>query len=353
VAGYLDRRGVPTSAEKIMMAPGSKAALFAIVHSLPGDIVIPQPSWVSYAAHATLAGRRVIRAEIGHAGGIPDPVALTSVLDQAVRDRRQPGILILTVPDNPTGTVASAADIQRVLEIASERGLAVVSDEIYRDLAYEQQQLCTPGMCMPDQVIVTGGLSKALSLGGWRIGFARFPDTAFGHRTSARVLEIASEVWSCMSSPLEAAARCAFAESPELVEYVSRGRRMHRLVCEHIHGVFRGHGAVCRAPQAAFYLYPDLGPLIVGARGDRHGLDGARLARWLLDQHGVAVLPGAAFGDAPEALRFRVATSQLYGTSDDQRRETMQAVNPVVLPWIADSLRKLDVALESLTHHPG
>ena len=108
-AGYFARRGVPTDAGQIVFAPGSKPLLFALLQLLPGDVVLPVPCWVSYAAHAAIAGKRVIGVPIGaEAGGVPDPAQLRAALAEAAGIGAHPGVLVLTLPDNPTGTVASA-----------------------------------------------------------------------------------------------------------------------------------------------------------------------------------------------------------------------------------------------------
>jgi aspartate/methionine/tyrosine aminotransferase len=353
VAGYLGRRGVPSSPELIAMAPGSKPALFALISAIDGDVVIPRPSWVSYAAHAALAGRAVVRVPTGTGGGVPDAAELVSALDRADAQGLNPGIMVLTVPDNPTGTVAEPDEIARVLDIASERGLAVISDEIYRDLAFDQDRLVTPGMARPDEVFVTGGLSKSLALGGWRIGFARFPDTEAGNEIRARVLSLGSELWSCLSSPVGEAARFAFGDPPELTDYLDRARRLHRSVNRAVYDLFIRHGAHCHPPQAAFYLYPDLDPLRGRGAVTPDGMGGGELARLMLDDLGVAVLPGTAFGDLESALRFRVATSLLYGSSDAERLEAMASEEPTRLPWIAGQLAALDAGLAALSTAPA
>ena len=108
-AGYFERRGLPTSADRILVAPGSKALLYALLTVLPGDVVLPRPSWVSYAAQAALAGKRVLDVPIAEqAGGVPDPDALRARARDRARQGLEPAILVLTLPDNPTGTVAPA-----------------------------------------------------------------------------------------------------------------------------------------------------------------------------------------------------------------------------------------------------
>jgi aspartate aminotransferase len=180
-AGYFDRRGLPTDPGQIVFAPGSKPLLFALLTSLPGDVVLPVPSWVSYAAQAAVAGKRVIVVPIGEeAGGVPDPAALRGALAAARGSGLRPGVLVLTLPDNPTGTVASGAMVRAVAAIAEEEGLLIVCDEIYRDLTHEPERFCSPATLVSDRVFVTTGLSKSMALGGWRVGLVRLPDGRVG-----------------------------------------------------------------------------------------------------------------------------------------------------------------------------
>src|SRR5512133_593815 len=168
-AGYFERRGLPARADRILVAPGSKALLYALLTVLPGDVVLPRPSWVSYAAQAALAGTRVLDVPVAErAGGVPDPDALRALLGAERADGREPGILVLTLPDNPTGTLAPAARVEEAC------------DEIYRDLAYEPEALLNPAALVPEGAFVTNGLSKSMALGGWRIGFCRLPDGPLG-----------------------------------------------------------------------------------------------------------------------------------------------------------------------------
>lgn len=149
-AGYFERRRLPTSPEQIVFAPGSKPLLYALVAALPGDVVLPQPAWVSYAAQAALAGRRVWRAPIPReAGGLPDPETLEELLAAARAGGGDPRLLVLTSPDNPTGTVAPAGVVERVARIAEREGLSIVSDEIYRDLAYDATSFRSPAEFFP------------------------------------------------------------------------------------------------------------------------------------------------------------------------------------------------------------
>lgn len=348
-AGYFERRRLPCDPDQILLAPGSKALLWALVSVLPGDVVLPRPSWVSYAAQAALAGKRVWSAPIAAdgAGGVPDPDALEDTLTEAARQGGEPGVLVLTLPDNPTGTVASADVVERVSQIAQAHRLNVVSDEIYRDLAHAPDEFRSPAEFIPEITYVTNGLSKNMALGGWRIGLVRLPAGEGGRATGAALLALASEVWSSAPSPMQHVAAHVLSEPPHVVEHVGRGRRLHRAVTMALHDSLLAAGVSCRAPAGGFYLYPDFEPLRP-ALGERGVQSADALADHLLERFDIGVLTGAAFGDDPSALRCRMATSLLYGDTVERRRQALTAQDPTALPWIRESLDRLAGAFAGL-----
>lgn len=346
-AGWFTRRGIPTEADQIVFTPGSKAALYALLACLPGDVVLPCPSWVSYAAQAALTGKHVIGVPAPDAaGGVPEPTHLRDALAAARAAGRSPGILLLTLPDNPTGTLAPDDTVRRLCAIAREEGLAVVSDEIYRDLCWGGE-VTSPAGIVPERAYVTSGLSKSLALGGWRIGFARFPDGDEGERTRDRAIGLASEVWSALPGPMQEVAAYALDDPPDVTDHIEASRRLHRIVTTAVFEVLFETGAQCRPPAAAFYLYPGF----AAARSAlaRAGITtGGELAEHLLTRHGVGVLAGEAFGDEPSALRFRVATSLLHGRTEAERWTALKTADPLALPWIAEALDTLRSSLSQL-----
>ena len=348
-AGWFDRRRLPTDPEQVVLAPGSKALLWALLAVLPGDVVLPQPSWVSYAAQAALAGKRVWNVPIATdgPGGVPDPAALQETLAEAARQGRRPGMIVVTLPDNPTGTVPNADEVRRTVEIAEAHGLSIVSDEIYRDLAHEPGEVHSPAEYLPERTYVTSGLSKNMALGGWRIGFVRLPEGAAGRAAREALLGLASEVWSSAPSPMQHVAAHVLNEPPEVVAHIDRSRRLHRAVTLAAHGRLVGAGIQCRRPTGGFYLYPDFDsvrPQLAARRVD----GGDALAAYLLERFGIGVLSAVAFGDEPVALRCRIATSLLYGPTDEQRGQALAAEDPAALPWIKSSLDRLGEAATSI-----
>ena len=343
-AGYFTRRGLPTEPDQIVMGPGSKPLLFALLAVLPGDVVLPVPSWVSYAAQAALLGRRVIGVPIpDRAGGVPDPDRFATALADARAAGRQPGVLVLTLPDNPTGALPPLDLLAEVCRIADDAGLVIISDEIYRDLCH--REFHSPAELLPDRTVITSGLSKSLALGGYRIGFTRLPTRL---RIDADLVGVASEVWSSLASPMQRVAMAALAEPPEVMSRIAASRRLHGMVTAQVQRLFLQAGARCRPAEGGFYLYPDFGAhreslAAQGIHTDR------QVADLLLDRHGVGVLAGAEFGDDPHGLRFRVATSLMYGSTDEQKLASLNSPDPLALPWIADGIAHLAKALADLT----
>ncbi|ODA74048.1 pyridoxal phosphate-dependent aminotransferase [Streptomyces sp. NBRC 110035] len=115
--------------------------------------------------------------------------------------------MVVTVPDNPTGAVASAATVRRLAEAARELDLVIVSDEIYCDLVYDTSEpAVSPALQAPELTVVTTGLTKNLALGGWRTGAARLPDSEPGRALHTRLVAVASQIWSSPPAPVQTAA---------------------------------------------------------------------------------------------------------------------------------------------------
>jgi aspartate aminotransferase len=349
VAGYWRRRGVAADTERVVAGPGSKPLLYALLHAIGGDVVVPQPSWVSYAAQTRLNGSRPIFVPtVPGQGGVPDPALLAAAVIEARAAGRDVRCIIVTLPDNPTGTFPNDDTVARVCAVARELDLLIVADEIYRDLVHDPAaDFPCPSRHAPERTILTTALSKSLAVGGWRIGAALLPEGA--ERLTDAVTGIASEVWSSPSAPIQHAAALGFSEPPELVARVAASRRLHGVVARAMAARFRSVGARVEPPAGGFYIYPDFGDLR-GRLGLAHEVvTGADLARLLLDEFGIATIPGSEFGDPAPALRLRVATSLIYGHNDEQREEALTAADPTDLPWIAAALEQTSEALAKLT----
>ncbi|MFJ6749536.1 pyridoxal phosphate-dependent aminotransferase [Streptomyces sp. NPDC091266] len=342
VAGYFTRRRLPTEADRVVLAPGSKPLLMALQLVTPGDVLLPSPAWNTYAPQAAYAGKKVFGVPIpADCGGVPAPGALQETIHRARAAGADPRLLVLTLPDNPTGTLAPPSVIRELCALARAEDLLIVSDEIYRDSVHDPRatRFLSPAEVAPERTVVTSGLSKTLGLGGWRIGVARFPEGDTGALLRDAVVAAASEIWSTLAGPMQQVARYAYEEPPEIVERMRTSARLHGAVARAVHRIAVEAGADCRPPTGGFYVYPDFEPLRtrLAARGVT---DSASLAARLLDDSGIVVLAGHLLGDDPHALRFKAATSLLYG-DERQQEQALRADDPTRLPHIAGQLTRI------------
>ncbi len=349
-AGYWQRRGLPTSPGSVVCGPGSKPLLFGLLLAADGDVAVPRPSWVSYAAQASLIGARAhfVAAAPGE-GGICDPVALRRSVTAARAAGRKIRSVMVTLPDNPTGRVPRPATVRAFCAAAAELDLIIISDEIYRDLVHDPTTpVLSPAAVAPERTIVTTSLSKSLALGGWRIGVARLPEGRLGDWLRGQLVGIGSEIWSAPAVPIQRAAAVAFSEPEDLAKRIVASRALHAAVSRAVAGICARAGLEVPTPQAAFYVYPDFEPWR-GHLARRHGVTtAAGLAGLLLERYGAGTLPGSAFGESAGALRLRLATGSLYGDTGDEQEAALDAADPLALPWIAGQLDRLEEILADL-----
>ncbi|HEX9132839.1 MAG TPA: aminotransferase class I/II-fold pyridoxal phosphate-dependent enzyme, partial [Ktedonobacteraceae bacterium] len=317
IAEYLARkRSLTFSSDQIIVAPGSKPLLYALMQVLEGDLLLPVPSWVSYAPQARLAGRRVIEVETDQDDCHRlTPHALSQAMIQAHREGANPRILLVNTPSNPTGGMFDRAEVEAIALWAREAGVTLISDEIYAELAHSWREHVSPARFYPEGCIVTGGLSKAFSAGGWRLGYAALPATAAGMRLMVALRGLASEIWSSTATPVQQAALVAFAPNESIEQYVRHSARAHGYVAGRLYDTLVSLGVPCPRPAGGFYLYPDFAPWrpTLMEQGIRTG---AELVRYLLEEWDIATLPGSAFGEAAESLRLRLSTSLLCQPGD-------------------------------------
>ncbi len=338
IAAYLERtRGLAFTPDQIIVAPGSKPLLYTLLQALEGDLLLPVPSWVSYAPHARLAGRRVIPVETGASDHHRlTPQTLSETLARARFEGANPRILIVNTPGNPTGSMFSGEDTQAIAHWSRERGITLISDEIYAELAHGWRAHVSPAQFYPEGCIVTGGLSKAFSAGGWRLGYAALPGGTASKQLMASLRALASEIWSSATTPVQEAAVVAYSSTAELTSYVKASARIHAYAVSRLYETLAEAGALCPRPAGGFYLYPDFAPWR-DALLERGVTTSEQLAHYLLDHWDIAALPGTAFGEPPQALRLRLATSMLYtlaeAETENEREEVLWAMLAQAEKW--------------------
>jgi aspartate aminotransferase len=312
IAKYLARkRGLAFSSDQIIVAPGSKPLLYALLQVLEGDLLLPVPSWVSYAPQAKLAGREVIGVETDSVDCHRlTPRALSQAMLQARKNGANPRILIVNTPSNPTGSMFERADVEALALWAREEGITIISDEIYAELAHGWREHISPASFYPEGCIVTGGLSKAFSAGGWRLGYAALPPTSEGTMAMVALRGLASEIWSSSATPVQEAAIVAYSPDESIEKYVHQSALVHGYLTARLYKTLNDLDLPCPRPAGGFYLYPDFSRWrsTLAAMGITTGIE---LVHYLLEEWDIATLPGSAFGEPPESLRLRLSTSLL------------------------------------------
>lgn len=315
-AFYQNWLGVSVSADQVIVGPGSKILLWALLQSLAGDLLLPQPSWVSYAPQARMAGKGVhwfpTRLQDDY---IPTVDSLRATVTSLRQAGHQPGIVLFNTPNNPTGVVYPADAVRALADYCRDQGLVIISDEIYGLVNHGARPHASFAQYYPEGTVVTGGLSKHVSLGGWRFGAAILPPGERGKALMSQLVVIASETWSGVATPVQHAALVAYSGAEAIMDYIQTCAHVHGVMACYLYTSLRRLGLDCPEPSGAFYVYPSFEKWRPGleAVGVHTSED---LAAYLLDHYHIATLPGTAFGSSPEDLVLRLATSYVDAPTD-------------------------------------
>lgn len=310
--------------DRIIVGPGSKALIYVLLQALEGDVLLHRPAWVSYEPFARMLGKQVAWVDTH----IADEYCLTpQALEASILAARgaghEPRILLINSPGNPTGVTYPEEVTVALAEVARDNDLTIISDEIYAAQAYPHRSHVSIACYYPEGTVVTGGLSKQLSLGGWRFGCAVLPNTEAGAAMMRPLIGLAGNIWSSPAAPVQRAAIVAYSDDDEIAEYMRTTADIHRIVTEALYDQLVDAGIPCARPSGAYYLYPNFNPWKEALR-ERHGVvTSDELAALLLDENGIATLPGTAFNSRPDDLSIRLATSYLYAEDDAQISRTL------------------------------
>ncbi|MFE6622479.1 aminotransferase class I/II-fold pyridoxal phosphate-dependent enzyme [Streptomyces sp. NPDC008086] len=348
--GYWDRRGLPTGPEQVVAAPGAPALLLALTAALDGDVLVPRPCAAWWAPYARLLGRPVFHvATPAESGGVPDPYALLETVRRVRDEGGDPRLLVLSVADDPTATVAPPEALHETLEAATDEGLHLVSDETWRDTVHAPHDtvLLSPAEMLPDQVTVVTDLSGAHLPPGWPAAVARFPAHDAGNGLHARVLDVLTALGARIAGPVALAAGYALEEPEPVTARITAAVRLHARVAAAAHTAAVGAGAVARPPQAGRHLYIDLGPLRAGLSAHDVG-DAQDLEDFLAARLGMPAPGGHRFGDDLGALRVRLSTGPLLAGTDEERARCLTSPSPLELPHVHRALIHLKSVFDDL-----
>lgn len=302
VADYSRRtQGLDYTWKNVIVGPGSKELMFLLQLVYYGDLVIPTPSWVSYAPQAHILGRQVKWVPTS-----PDDdwhLTPDQLSELCREDPSRPRIVILNYPSNPTGSTYTVDRLKELARVAREYRVVLLSDEIYGELHHKGQHVSIARF-YPEGTIVSGGLSKWCGAGGWRLGvFSIPPSLAWLQDAMAAA---ASETFTSTSAPIQYAAVRAFQGGLEIERYLWHSRRVLGAIGRWCLKRLASAGISAPRPQGGFYLFTDFSSKssLLAGRGIRTS---AELCSALLESTGVAILPGSDFGRPPGELTARIA----------------------------------------------
>lgn len=305
------KHGIDSGDFDVMIGPGSKELIFDVQLAVDGDLLFPAPSWVSYIPQTLITRDRVVRIQLGPEQAYKlDADRLGHRIQEARGAGYRPTKLILNYPNNPTGMTYSADELAALAEVCRREQILVISDEIYAQVSFGTGHRSIADY-YPEGTIVTSGLSKHLSLGGFRLGVALVPRSLDG---VFRVLRsIASETFSSVSTPIQYTVLRAFQDDPDIDSYIGECTRIHAMVTRYVWRTLDTLGVSYGEPEGGFYLYPDFSEYRSYLEKGCGVESSDELAHHLLHSMSVATLPGSAFGDDPEALRLRLSTVDFDG----------------------------------------
>lgn len=294
ICNYLHRRvhvDYEPKKEVLVTVGGSEAIDIGLRAMLnPGEeVIIPQPSYVSYEPCTILAGGKPVIINLK----AENEFRLTAqeLLD-AITEKTK--LLILPFPNNPTGAIMERKDLEAIAEVCIEKDIFVMSDEIYSELTYKEEHVSIasfPGM--RERTLLINGFSKAYAMTGWRLGYVCGPEAIIGQMTKIHQFAI-----MCAPTTAQYAAVEALRNGDDDVRQMRESYNQRR---RYLMNAFRGMGLSCFEPYGAFYVFPSI---------QEFGMTSEEFANRFLQEEKVAVVPGTAFGDSGEGfLRISYAYS--------------------------------------------
>ena len=293
---------VAYSPEEILVSCGGKHSIYNLFHALlnPGDeVIVPAPYWVSYPPIVELAGGVPVIAPTGEENGFKlTPADLAGHITAKTR------AVIINSPSNPTGSAYTASELEAIVEVALDKDILVVSDEIYERLVYDGfdfTSVATLSTRAKEGSVILNGVSKTYSMTGWRIGYAAGPAALIKAMAKIQSQSTSNPTSISQWASLEALSGPQDAVDNMLKEFAKRRTLM-------IDGLNAIEGVTALTPEGAFYAFPNVSSFFGKKDGERLINGSADMAEYLLDTVELAVVPGVAFGSDAN-LRFSYACS--------------------------------------------
>jgi len=302
VAEYYCRvQKVCYTADDVLIGPGSKELMFLLQFVYYGDLMIPTPSWVSYAPQANIIGR-IVR-------WIPTKrenkwrLTADELEEYCKDDPHRPRIIIFNYPSNPSGITYTVEELKKIARVAREHKIILLSDEIYGELHHDGRHVSISRF-YPEGTIISGGLSKWCGAGGWRLGTFTFPKNL--RWLLDAMASVASETFTSTSAPIQYAAVRAFQGGVSIEKYLWSSRKILKALGKKITDKLKAAGIHVHHPDGGFYVFPDFSDYKLKLN-EKRIFNGKEFCDRLLEETGVAILPGLVFGRPEDEFTARIS----------------------------------------------
>jgi len=284
--------------EDVIIGPGTKELMFLTQIAFNGDILLPAPSWVSYAPQALIAKNKVHWIQTSSSTNwFPTEKQIENKI-KTIKNKNL--ILIINSPNNPSGAVCK--NLNEITKIAKKYKLIILSDEIYSRLTFNKKYLSISNF-YPEGTIVSTGLSKWCGAGGWRLGFFCIPKQLKELKNSLKIL--CSESFTSVSAPIQYAAIEAY--EGDHSEYLNRVRKILSFIGNYVYENLKSNVVNITKPEGGFYLFPEFTNAKFSSSSE--------MCKDILNKTGVALLPGSDFGLDSAKMIARLSYTDFDGTN--------------------------------------
>ena len=336
VAKYTSKKkNYDYKSENVIIGPGSKELMFLLHVIFEGEIILPAPSWVSYAPQAIL-GRNKVQILQTKRENNWFPTA-SEIEEIVLKDKNKNYLLFLNSPNNPSGQICE--NLEEIASIAEKYNLIILSDEIYSEISFINNYQSISNFC-PKKTIISTGLSKWCGAGGWRLGYFLVPDSLTEIKNMINIL--ASETFSAVSAPIQYAAIKAYENDHS--NYINKSKNILSAVGNYVYENLKSNKILINKPQGGFYLMPEF--------LNKKFKSSSEMCDTILNDTGVALLPGSDFGFNETKMLARLSFTDFDGQEfmnkieDSQKIENDHIAN--LAPKIIEGVDKLKKWSESI-----
>ena len=307
---YKKNFSINFDAEDIFVFPGSKEAIFQILSILEGPLLLPAPSWVSYAPQAKMIGKEVYWIETQQGNDYKLTPSALKKTSELIEDKQK--ILILNSPNNPVGYVYTKEELTELASVCKEENILVIFDGIYaHPKDFEDSPFTSMYSIYPEGCFFSGGLSKIFSCGGWRFGFIALPQNISSSKLKSALTYKMSETVSGVNLPLQYAAVSAYEANESILAYLIKVNNIYRHITRYMWKRLTDSGLNCPKPYGAFYLFLSFDNF--AASLSKHGIHDSVSLTERLRSLGIFALPGVNFGLSPSNLAIRISCTDFDG----------------------------------------